>query len=279
VDVGEYFEAGTSSLMFLLVGVVVWMLVNNLREKQGRLAENLVELEQTRERLVHEERLAAVGRLSSAIAHEIRNPVAMISSSLATAKRPELDADVRTEMYAIAAKESDRLVTLTTDFLAYARPRPPVLTAHVIDDTLDYVASVCRAHANQKQVEIAVRSAGDLEVPIDSGQIQQALLNLVMNAIEASPVHGRVGLQAAKNGDQSIHVDVENSGGPISEAVLAQIFEPFFTTKPSGSGLGLAIARNIARAHGGDLRITSNEPSRICFSMILPASPQNGGRG
>jgi len=271
LEIGEYFEAGISSLTFLLVGVVVWVLVNNLRQNEKRLGDNLRELAQTRERLLEEERLAAVGRLSSAIAHEIRNPVAMISSSLATASRNRLPTSEREEMYAIAAKESDRLVTLTSDFLAYARPRPPVVASHAIADTLDYVASVCRAHAQQKQVGITVKPAGDLRVAVDSGQIQQALLNLVMNAIEASPSSGMVALRAEQNGSRSIHLDVENGGGPIPETVLSQIFEPFFTTKPHGSGLGLAIARSIARAHGGDLTISANEPTRICFSMTLPA--------
>ena len=87
LEVGEYFEAGTTSLMFVIVGVVVWRLVRDLRQKETRLANNVLELERTRERLLQEERLAAVGRLSSAIAHEIRNPVAMISSSIATAKQ------------------------------------------------------------------------------------------------------------------------------------------------------------------------------------------------
>ncbi len=234
LDVGEYFEAGISSLIFLIVGVVVWLLVNQLRQNEARLAENLRELEQTRERLLQEERLAAVGRLSSAIAHEIRNPVAMISSSLATATNGGLGPEEREEMFSIAAKESDRLVTLTTDFLAYARPRPPVIAPHPIADTLDYVASVCRAHASQKTVEIVVSGPGDLYVAADAGQIQQAVLNLVMNAVEASAKHGVVSLRA-RNGRAAAVIEVENGGEAIPDSVLSRMFEPFFTTKPSGS--------------------------------------------
>ncbi len=274
LDVGEYFEAGISSLMFLIVGVVVWLLVNNLRENEARLAENLHELEQARERLLQQERLAAVGRLSSAIAHEIRNPVAMISSSLATATNGGLDPKEREEMFSIAAQESDRLVTLTTDFLAYARPRPPVLAAQLIADTLDYVASICRAHANQKRVQVLVSDCGGLQVCADAAQLQQALLNLVMNAVEASPIGGRVSLRArsgiGQKDDGDLSIEVEDGGDAIPDSVLSRIFEPFFTTKPSGSGLGLAIARNIARAHGGDLVIAVNEAGCVCFRMRIP---------
>lgn len=95
VDVAEYFEAALTSLIFAVVGVLVWILVNHLREKEAYLATNLAELERTRGRLLQEETLAAVGRLSSAIAHEIRNPVAMISSSLARAKEKDLELEQR----------------------------------------------------------------------------------------------------------------------------------------------------------------------------------------
>jgi signal transduction histidine kinase len=272
LDVGEYFEAGTTSLIFLIVGVVVWVLVNHLRENESQLAESVRDLQHARERLLQEERLAVVGRLSSAIAHEIRNPVAMISSSLATATHGELDPKDREEMFSIAAKESDRLVTLTTDFLAYARPRPPVLTRHAISETLQYVATVCRARAGEKTVALAVAGPSDLEVLVDPGQIQQAVLNLLMNALDASPANALVRLRAFPD-RQNVRIDIENSGVPIPERDVSRIFEPFFSTKPSGSGLGLAIARNIARAHGGDLCLSANEPQRVCFSLTLPVSP------
>ena len=120
---GEYIEAGALSVIYTVMGVLVWLLVNNLREREARFVRNLEELERTRQRLLSEEKLAAVGRLSRAIAHEIRNPVAMIASSLATAARAGQDEAERKEMFAIAAKEAARLERLTTDFLVYARPR------------------------------------------------------------------------------------------------------------------------------------------------------------
>jgi two-component system, NtrC family, sensor histidine kinase HydH len=224
-------------------------------------------LEGAREKLLLEERLAAVGRLSSAIAHEIRNPVAMISSSLATAKG--LSGKEREEMFAIASEEAERLVTLTTDFLAYARPRAPKLTLSSVSDTVAYVADACRALASQKGVELEVDASGSLLTENDSGQLQQALINLVMNAVQASAPGGRVWLRA-RDGNRRVTIDVENCGSPIPEPELSRIFEPFFTTRPQGSGLGLAIARNIALAHHGDLRLAVNGPERVCFSLTLP---------
>jgi signal transduction histidine kinase len=269
VEVDEYFEAGTVSLIFLLTGVLVWFLVNHLRRKETGLAENLTELAKARERLVQEEKLAAVGRLSAAIAHEIRNPVAMISSSLATALRSPLAADEREVMFDIAGKEADRLERLTNDFLAYARPRAPQCEPCEVMDTLAYVADVCRAHALRREVEVKVEGPEQAIALMDSSQVQQALLNLAMNAVEASAAGGVVVLRAT-NADEFVQIDLENGNGPISEQVVPKIFEPFFTTKPSGTGLGLAIAHNIARSHSGLLQLTANSLDQVRFTLTLP---------
>jgi signal transduction histidine kinase len=267
LDIGEYYEAGITSLIFLVVAVVAWWLVNDGRVKGARLARNLQELERTREKLLQEEKLAAVGRFSSAIAHELRNPVSMIASSIATAK--QLAGKEREEMFAIAAEEAQRLVTLTTDFLAYARPRSPKLEHSSVTDTIHYVADACRAHARQKTVQVQLQLTDNLTTYADSGQLQQALINLIVNAIDAAPANSTVNLRAYTERNR-ICIDVDNAGESLSVTTLSRIFEPFFTTKPKGSGLGLSIARNIARAHGGDVILTGNGPERICFSLTLP---------
>lgn len=266
LDIGEYFETGITGLIFLIVGVLVWRLVNDLRNQEKRLARNAAELDRAREKLLQEEKLAAVGRLSSAIAHEIRNPVAMISSSLATAKR--LSGAEREEMFAIATEESNRLVTLTTEFLAYARPRPLKLEPTSVADAIAYVADASRAHASQKGVQFQIEASPSLVAEMDSSQVHQALLNLIMNAVDASAPGSTVQLRSHTH-DHRICIEVENDGPPIPQDQMMRVFEPFFTTKPQGSGLGLPIARNIARAHGGDLVVEKNGP-RVCFSMTFP---------
>jgi two-component system sensor histidine kinase HydH len=271
-DSGEFIEAGINGLILAIAGLLAWLLVKQIRENENNLARNLQALKQAKAQLLGEETLAAVGRLSSAIAHEIRNPVAMISSSLTMARKCPLDGDQRDEMYEIAAREAHRLEKLTTDFLTYARPRQPETCPTVVHDMLAYVASVCRAHAGDRQVTIEVDAPDSPEAELDPPQIQQALLNLVMNAVDASPRGGTVRLKADWDGFSEVKMSVTNSGPPIQDVVLQRIFEPFFTTKARGTGLGLAIARNIARAHGGDLSVTSNQPDNICFCLRLPAA-------
>jgi len=270
-SVNEYFEAGATSIIYTIAGVLVWLLVKNLRQGEVLLKRNLNELNQTRERLMAEEKLAAVGRLSSAIAHEIRNPVAMISSSLATAVRPGQDEVEQRKLFEIAAAEAARLERLTTDFLAYARPRPVRITRSNLADTLNYIGAIAAAHGSNKGVSIKVDADPDLEGDIDAGQIQQALLNLVLNAIDACQSGGLVTLRAAPNGLGASRLEVSNNAGPIPPEVTAHLFEPFFTTKLGGTGLGLAIARNVARAHRGDLALRVNQPGQVCFSIEIPA--------
>ena len=268
---GEYIEAGAMSVIYSVMGVLVWLLVNNLRTREAKFVHNLEELDRTRQQLLSEEKLAAIGRLSRAIAHEIRNPVAMISSSLATATRPGQDETEREEMFSIAAKEAVRLERLTTDFLVYARPRPVQIARANLADTLNYVATVARAHAANEGVTIDVAVDSTLEGEFDANQMHQALLNLVLNAIDACHRSDLVKLNAQMNGNGTIRIDVVDPAGPIPAEIVARIFEPLFTTKQGGNGLGLAIARNIARAHGSDIVLRFNETRRVCFSIEIPA--------
>ena len=272
---GEYIEAGALAVIYSVMGVLVWLLVNNLRAREASFVRNLQELERTRQQLLADEKLAAIGQLSRAIAHEIRNPVAMISSSLATATRPGLDQAEREEMFAIAAKEAQRLERLTTDFLVYARPRPVQAAPVNVADTLNYVATVARAHAANEGVAIDVEVDSKLEGEFDANQMHQALLNLVLNAIDACRRGDQVKLNAGTNGNGSIRIDVIDPAGPIPPEIVPNIFEPLFTTKQGGSGLGLSIARNIARAHGSDIVLRINEPRRVCFSIEIPAHGAN----
>jgi len=271
LEVGEYFEAGTVSLIFLIVGVLISMMVESLGRKQALLA-------QVRERLLQDEKLAAVGRISSVMAHEIRNPVAMISSSLSTAKM--LSGENREEMLEIAALEASRLVKLTSALLAYARPRQPAPARNVLSDTVNYVKHACLAHAGEKSITLTVLGQNDVVAEYDEAMVREALMNLVMNAVDASPAGEAVSLRVAESGADEARIDVENGGNPIPPKVVQHLFEPFFTTKASGSGMGLATARSTLRAQGGDLVLAGNA-RRVCFSMILPkrSNQLHGGAG
>ncbi len=268
----EYLETGMISIIYVLIGILVWLLVHQLKQQQSRLYESMATLHATREQLVDEEKLAAVGRLASGIAHEIRNPVAMISSSLATAANFNLGEADREEMIQIAAREASRLGQLTTEFLTYARPVAPQFSSVLVNDLLSYTVDAVKAHAAGRSVEVSYACSEDLTIQVDSAQVQGALLNLVLNAIDSSYSPGAITLEAAQK-DGQVQINVQNTGEPIADADLPRIFEPFYSAKPGGTGLGLPIARRVAEIHGGDLWVSSNQKGCVAFSMTLSAVP------
>jgi two-component system sensor histidine kinase HydH len=268
-DFSEYFEAATVSLIFLVVGIVVWLLVGNLRGEEQKLQTSLEELERTQVRLLAEERLAAIGQLSSAVAHEIRNPVAMIASSLKMAEKQSMDSPVREEMFNIATKEAKRLENLTMDFLAFAGAKPPEIKTEKIRDILEYAGSLSKARLFEKDLDLRIECDEAVSGKVDASQIQRALLNLLMNAIDAAPEDSSIITGAVLNSNE-LTIFVENTGEKIPDEIAAKIYEPFFTEKSQGTGLGLSIVRNIARAHGGDIVLARNKDGEVRFDIVLP---------
>jgi signal transduction histidine kinase len=268
----EPFEATTVSLIFLVVAVVVRLVAGHLWQQEAELRRSLDSLAAARDRLVREEKLAAVGRLASAIAHEVRNPVSMIASAVATAPRPETAPDLRAEIFDILAQESQRLQRLTEDFLLYARQRPPQLRRSSLAEALGLVTGLVRVRAEQLGVSL-LAECDDASVTLDPFQIQQALLNLTVNGLEAMDHGGTLRLRARAEPGGAVFA-VENTGEPLPATVVAHLAEPFFTTKPQGTGLGLAIARTIARAHGGELVLSENAPGKVRFELRIQSAQE-----
>ena len=270
----EYLESGMVAVIYSLMGPLVWYLVSQLKVKEARLYEKMEELESTREKLVAEEKLAAVGRFASGIAHEIRNPVAMIASALATANHLSAEPCEKEEMFTIAAREAKRLEHLTGDFLSYARPVKPQLSTVSVRDILDHIAEVTKMRSASRNIEVISSVIGDETAVMDHSKIEAALLNLSLNAVDATPNHGRIELRSLGE-ENRLRIEVENSGAKIRDEDIKRIFEPFFTTKAVGTGLGLAIARAVAIAHGGDLYVSRNNDGAVVFTMTLLREPAN----
>ncbi len=267
----EYFEAASVVLTYAVIGIVVSLLTRQIRSEQETLRTNLLELQRTRDRLVEEEKLAAVGRLSSAIAHEIRNPVALIVSSLSMARRGETNSLSRDELFEIMQQESSRLERITTDFLTFTRNMRPEVSETSVATALGYIADLTRSRSIENGIAVSVRCDDSLAASLDSFRVHQALLNLVVNAIEATPRGGSILLGGERRGFD-IALFVENTGDAIPAAIQDRLFEPFFTTRGSGSGLGLAIARRVAHDHGGEALLECNEPGRVRFTLLFPGA-------
>jgi signal transduction histidine kinase len=228
-------------------------------------------LAEAREQLVKDERLAAIGKLSFAIAHEIRNPVAMIACSATAANRPEASKETRVECLGIIAEESRRLERLASDFLSYARQRPLEIRCVPLVTTLGAACGLARQRAEEAGIDLAIERVDEVSGELDPFQIQQALLNLLMNAIEATPSGGHIRMGGSTEGER-LSLWVENSGPALPPDIVERLGEPFLTTKPLGTGLGLAITRSIASAHGGDLVLEDNRQGQVRMALVLPSS-------
>lgn len=264
----HFFEMATMVLIYPVIGVVAWVLIKRIRENSNELEQALAALRDTQDRLVDEEKHAAIGRLASAMAHEIRNPVAMIVSALDGDRRDGTESTT-SEYHEIAAREAARLERLTTDFLAYARSKAPDWGLVPVASVLDYIARLSAARASAAEVRITVRCDETLQAWMDEFLLHQALLNLTLNAVEHTPAKGVISLGAEVQGT-CLSIYVENSGSVIPPETAARLFEPFFTTRPMGTGLGLAISQRIAERHGGTLTLSRNDAGAVRFTLTIP---------
>ncbi|OKH39631.1 hypothetical protein NIES2119_04990 [[Phormidium ambiguum] IAM M-71] len=204
------------------------------------------------------ERLAEIGELATMIVHEVRNPFTTILMALNSFKRIQLNERFQ-EYLSLALDESERLQRLLNQILLYAKPqtiqRSHIEINNLIAEVLTSLQNLPIASA--KQVNFITINQ-PLQVLADKDKLKQVLINLLMNAYEATNEGETITIQVKAVENERIRIDVHNDGFPIPEDILPQLTKPFFTTKPSGNGLGLAIVKRIVEAHGGTLHIESS---------------------
>ncbi|HZP03474.1 MAG TPA: ATP-binding protein [Terracidiphilus sp.] len=248
----------------------------NLEKTRHKLEEVYLELSENVSKMKQAERLSATGRLAASLAHEIRNPLASISGAAGILRRGAAPKEHQDESLDIIQKESQRLNKLLTGFLNFAKPRLPRLQATDPDSLLSSVVSLASHTAESSRITLRhVPLVPCPEIDCDPEQLRQVLLNLVLNAIEASPVGASIYLRTIAK-DNQIVIEVEDSGSGISIDVADKIFEPFFTTKPKGTGLGLAISSMIIAQHGGALTFHGNPRGGTIFRIELPTCQEIG---
>lgn len=263
--------------IFGAAGIIAGFLSDRERGQRAKLERTTRELErvyqelqQNIERLRKSERLYAAGQLSASLAHEIRNPLASISGAAGILKRGHGSTENVNDCLEIIEKESQRLNKLLTSFLDFARPRAPRFQRTDLNTIVDSVAALARHADGFREVELRrdVRSVLP-EIECDPEQLKQVLLNLLINAAQASPLHGTVWVSASQGSDR-VEIAVRDQGCGMPRELQDQIFDPFFTTKENGTGLGLAIASMIVDQHGGLLTATSNPGKGMTFRLELP---------
>ncbi|MFO0761336.1 MAG: protoglobin domain-containing protein [Byssovorax sp.] len=219
------------------------------------------------------EKLAAVGTLAAGLAHEIRNPlngaqlhVTFLERSL---RKAGVDAEAR-DAVRVVGDEIQRLSALVTEFLDFARPNPLERRTVSLRALCDHVMQLMSPVAAAAKVDLTCEHpASDLLIEVDPSKLEQVLLNLLQNAIEAvEPLGGGKVIARARRRPRNVVLEIEDDG-PGLPSHDAPIFDPFFSTKPSGTGLGLAIVHRIVTDHDGSIDVES-KPGRTVFRIILP---------
>lgn len=255
----------------LVLGYATTLAKGRNSEDLGLLVtfQDLTQLKKVEEELQRTDRLAAIGRLASGMAHEIRNPLASISGSIQLLLEAEHVAQEDRRLMGIVVREADRLSGLLTDFLTFARPKWPEKKAVEICSVLDELVEILAGDARFREVVIRKNYPEKAVFQLDRGQVWQILWDLSINASEA--MQGKGELHFSVNAVQRA-VTVEDNGPGISEKIRSQIFDPFFSTKERGTGLGLATVYSVVDAHGGRIDVSPGELGGARFSLIFPDS-------
>ena len=248
-----------------------------LSDKNVRLEETISLLKATRQQLVSAEKLAALGELTAGVAHEINNPIAVIQGNLELLRRELGEAAGAAEMeFDLIMEQIRRIHTIVDKLLSYSRPSKQlgqiveIDLPRVVADTLLLVEH----EFNSRRLSVESKHHETLTVRMDARELQQVLVNLLVNAAQASPEGGGVEVETRDWGDRGVVIRIRDHGEGIREANLPRVFDPFFTTKKSGgTGLGLSVSYGIITSYGGDIKVSSAEGEGAAFEIFLLEEP------
>jgi signal transduction histidine kinase len=252
----------------------------DLKDRAQKLARSYEELRAAQDELVRKEQLAAVGELSAVVAHEVRNPLAIISNAVATLRRPGIAEEDRATLLGILDEESSRLNRLVGELLRFARPinleRQLVSLRELVERGMKLAEGRLDLDAELVEPEPVNKVWGDPNL------LRQVTDNLIDNALQAMSGGGVLTVTLVNlelDGARGVEVQIQDTGEGMDTQVRARALDPFFTTRPSGTGLGLAIVARIVDAHGGVLRIKSKAGAGTVMHVFLPlreSSPRGG---
>lgn len=276
---GNFAEDSLNDLLavvvFYSVAVVTGITVDRLRAVQAqqrgtaeKLAASLEQLERQGEELRRAEHLSALGTLAGGLAHEIRNPVSIIR---ATAQLMAMEGGPEAaESIAVIQKETDRVEGFVQELLNYAGEDLPNRKSTDVRVLVDHLVRRLDPLLESHGVALSVTAADPLPmVWVDGDQLEQALLNLCINGIQALNGRGQIHLEVAVCG-RTLTIAVEDSGPGIDAEDRVRIFDPFYTTKDTGAGLGLSVVQRIVQNHDGQIRVESAPGRGARFTVLLP---------
>jgi signal transduction histidine kinase len=258
--------------LMVIIGLVA---MGGLYQTQNR---HVAGLQAMQERLHHAERLSSLGKLGAGVAHEIRNPLNAISMAAQRLQRdfaPEEQSKKESfeRITHIVRDEIKRLNGIVEDFLGLSRSNRMDFRRQPVVDLLERIVFLAREEAQARGVPIEKQWSSPAPlVAMDAGKMEQAILNIVRNAMESITADGCVTVSCEKARKNLASIKIKDSGTGIPAGEEKHIFDPFYTTKQNGVGLGLAIAHEIILAHGGEIRVMSEEGKGTTVEILLPSA-------
>ncbi len=235
---------------------------------------DVTEINDLNEEVARHKRLAALGKLSSGIAHEIRNPLSSIRGLAQFVYNSFSKTDERKEDLNTIIQEVDRLNKLVVQVLDFAKLKKPNLTRFSLNDLIRKITELLKLEIKKKQIKFSLELSPDIsQIQADEDQVRQVLMNVVINAIQAIPKKGEIKIKTEKTllkGESAVKLIIKDSGIGITEKDFNQIFDPFFSTKEQGSGLGLSIVYKLIEAHQGEIKVESKEGKGTKLVIFLP---------
>jgi len=286
IETGRQDEIGVLCRAFSDMAQKIRQREDSLEEKFNLKAAELKETGQTLKqfRLMAErsEKFAALGRLGAAVAHEIRTPVTSLKLFLESIHAEIEISPEYAEDFSVAMGQINRIEGAINRLLAYTKPKELVSSEILMDRLMMDIVSMVRPLANKQECIVETRIATGLpEISGDKNLLEEALVNLFINSLEAVPEKGRIDVRVEmdvfdSDGESTpcIRVDIADSGPGIDPENMDFIFEPFFTTKSAGTGLGLPMVFNTVKRHGGEIRVRNREEGGVLVSLFLPVKPQ-----
>ena len=238
------------------------------------IARDITEMKRLQAELIQSEKLALVGKMSSSIAHELRNPLVPIGG-FARIIHKKLEEGSPIKKYAeIIIKEIDRLERLLHDLLYYTKEVKPVMQPANLNEIINELIILYEDTFNERKIKVDARISPEIPlITLDPTQIKQSLMNLLYNAIQAMPDGGILTIESRMEEREGIHyasVYIHDTGCGIPDEVMKRIFDPFYTTKIHGLGLGLTLTKNIIELHGGEIEVKSEGGKGTTFKISLP---------
>lgn len=219
------------------------------------------------------ERRAALGNLAAGMAHEIRNPLTTIRTTIYGLMRMEKDKK-RLKMFEIVNEEITRVDGNVEEFLDYARPREPKVEMVAVKELFNSIEILTSGMASEISVKMSMIGDSSLKLNVDPAHIRQILMNIVLNAFQAMPCGGHLIMHASREGNLA-KINIKDTGIGISEEHLKQVQVPFFTTKKAGTGLGLSICTQLIKANGGGFELESEIGKGTSVTIIVPIFHQD----